>query len=1504
MNFIYPMSRKVANASLYRLFSGNCRRIKSSPADFSPGVFLIIFISFMVFFLSGCLEIVEVAQPERAGRLTTVEYDVTLSSNEEEAARGSTRFGAIKLPEGFSVTGAYWGSTLLDDDSARAALVESDYPSGPGYYWWTGSLSGDSTCGSFVVTVSLAVGDTSGDFQIDYRVGYDDGCMVYNDAELGVPLQVINDRDGDLISDEWEDSYPCMMGDTADGDLDPDGDLLANSLEYASSAHPCQSDTDGDGMPDGWEHSYSCVALLVGDSLADPDADLVLNLEEWLISSDPCAQNDSDGDGLPDVWEDTHGCMASGTADAQMDYDGDGASNSIEYGASTDPCLFEDRDGDGASDYWEDLYPCVDGDSSDSGGDYDSDGLSNLEEFQKLSNPCLSDTDADGLPDAWEAAYPCMMIGQADCGSDYDSDNLDNLEEYGFSTDPCNPDTDGDGMDDNFESTHPCIDAVAFDSQYSPDLDVLSSLDEYNLGLDPCEWNHPVWDGPHEVWEGRPAGEGADMFPMMDVDRDDDYNFHAAWIMNGNSVYPEAPHEIYYAFRDESGWTEPEMIAACSTAPVDNVRIAAGGDGAVHVMWYEVGYRSRFATRVGGQWVQQITPQEQRFCMGLEAARDGTVYALCEDGIYSRLYAWQNDSWSEVSGKSWRLDGSYQEGLCGVTDLAEGPDGKIHISHNQTDGYTYSLSHYIYTPGGGWDEETVDYNTWEGAGERIYSGCEFGQTRIRVNNQGEPIVFGVLEAHFTDPYTPNQHFAEVHMYEEGEWRSVRNFCSGSSPCLDESNMPTLYDFGLIDGHFGYGAASWNDNSGEAGMTRVFPAATLGSEPLPPQDASGLKYGKPILTYSGMYLVGRKNNEIVEYYYALNGDRDADGIRDHWENLHGCLNADSADSDLDPDADGLASLEEYEYSLYMDPCDPDTDGDTMDDGWEVYYSCLDATVDDGDENEDGDYCPNIVEYGNSTDPCTPEDSDGDGMCDVWEDSHYCLDYLVPDSALDQDGDSLASLYEFYADTDPCDPDTDDDGIGDAWEVAYSACGVDPLEADTLADDDADGFTNMEELLEGTSPCMADTDMEGLLDGDEVILFSTNPLDPDTDGDGMDDAFEVANDVCLDPLGADTVLDPDADGLNNMAEYVHSSAPCSDDTDGDLMPDGWEDAHESCGLDLLVGDSAMDNDLDGLANLAEYNHSTDACEPDSDGDGLEDGAEVDTYGTVPTNPDTDSDGLGDGDEISVHGTSALAWDSDGDAMPDPFEVANATGHSQNLDAMDPDDGMAADFDGDGNSNSHEYWNGSDPWSPEPAGAAGCYFWGEAGDKAAADGVVSPLDLSALSQRVALKSVSYEGVLPPNGDTQEMDMDGAVSPLDISLLKQMVSMQTVSSVPARPVDLVVIGQDSVTAAVGSTAGLTVAVLNEDSTFSAGFGVVFEIDGDSSSGSATILGGEGQSGGGRYDVSWTMASGGRSSVVLRVDSPGTILIDVSLPQCGNDGKGRYHDPIYKKRIFTVKGE
>lgn len=108
----------------------------------------------------------------------------------------------------------------------------------------------------------------------------------------------------------------------------------------------------------------------------------------------------------------------------------------------------------------------------------------------------------------------------------------------------------------------------------------------------------------------------------------------------------------------------------------------------------------------------------------------------------------------------------------------------------------------------------------------------------------------------------------------------------------------------------------------------------------------------------------------------------------------------------------------------------------------------------------------------------------------------------------------------------------------------------------------------------------------------------------------------------------------------------------DSDDDGIPDWWELAH---GLAINdESDAANDGDSDGLTNLEEYLADTDPALTDSDSDLLNDGDEVNDFGTNPNNPDTDGDRLDDAEEVLTYMTDPLLPDSDGDTISDYLEI----------------------------------------------------------------------------------------------------------------------------------------------------------------------------------------------------------------------------------------------------------
>jgi len=150
--------------------------------------------------------------------------------------------------------------------------------------------------------------------------------------------------------------------------------------------------------------------------------------------------------------------------------------------------------------------------------------------------------------------------------------------------------------------------------------------------------------------------------------------------------------------------------------------------------------------------------------------------------------------------------------------------------------------------------------------------------------------------------------------------------------------------------------------------------------------------------------------------------------------------------FDSDSDGLTDFDET--SIWgTNPNNADTDGDEIDDYFEVMNNLNPLDPSDRDEDPDQDGLTNFEEYywmreiySESTDPHNP-DTDSDGMPDGYE-HEYNLNPLIPNGEYDADADYLTNLEEYLLGTDPRNPDTDGDGAEDGLEVLYNTDPFDP------------------------------------------------------------------------------------------------------------------------------------------------------------------------------------------------------------------------------------------------------------------------------------------------------------------------------------------------------------------------------------------------------------------------------------------------------------------------------
>ncbi|MFO0727445.1 MAG: Ig-like domain-containing protein [Myxococcota bacterium] len=213
---------------------------------------------------------------------------------------------------------------------------------------------------------------------------------------------------------------------------------------------------------------------------------------------------------------------------------------------------------------------------------------------------------------------------------------------------------------------------------------------------------------------------------------------------------------------------------------------------------------------------------------------------------------------------------------------------------------------------------------------------------------------------------------------------------------------------------------------------------------------------------------------------------------------------------------------------------------------------------------------------------------------------------------------------------------------------------------------------------------------LADSDPGVAFEVPVLANDSDPDG-------------DPLilvGATTPAHGTASlGPGGTVTYTAAAGFVGTDTFRYTISDG----HGGTATATVTVTVGADDDGDGLTNARERQIGTDPHNPDTDGDHLSDGVEVNGGLTNPLDDDSDEDGVLDGNEDTNHNgvvdageTDPRAADSDGDGVQDGTEIGLSapqgvgTSSASFVPDRDPSTTTAptvADTDGDGLSDGAE-------------------------------------------------------------------------------------------------------------------------------------------------------------------------------------------------------------------------
>lgn len=803
---------------------------------------------------------------------------------------------------------------------------------------------------------------------------------------------------------------------------------------------------------------------------------------------------------------------------------------------------------------------------------------------------------------------------------DTDGDGLsDDNEALLFGTDPQATDTDADGMPDGWEAEHtrtdpstglPTPDPARADPNADPDGDELGNLAEFQNGTDP--WTRDSdGDGLPDGWEVQsehdPLSSGT---PGQDEDGDGltaEQEFAQATLDNAIDT-------------DEDGLTDAEEPQGAATVggrsfsftPTDPARRSSGGSGLAD------GFAVVHDLDPHGPNVGRIDHDDDGLSTALEAQISLDRFDDTRTALLEGLDPQDRDSDGDSLPDGW--ESTHDLDPLDPADGNQDPDG---------DGLTNGREFF-------WRTDPLETDT---DGDGLSDGQEIDGYTITVDGRDQqatsnPLLAdsdndglgdlaernGVATVNGTDVEFAPTHALLPDTDGDGleDAEEVERVFGDDEDRLDPTRADTDGD-GLLDGEE---LTYWNER--EAAAENDFPSSLSAPEggDCRAEAAGAIQSQRP----SVVGPAGDPDGDCIPNILDADSDRPGDA------SLPAGTKPLLDGQEVDPPDRNRRQLPG------SDPAAADTDGDGLPDEWEIRWARYGEDVDGSptwlfdptDANSDGDQTPggDAILDGQDDDEgerTTP----GSSLC--WQDVVY-----GEDPAREATGDgvpwlarSYANVDEMQRDTDPlgrrgC--DSDEDGLNDGWEAAYTGPNLDPKRA---IEDRWTGAVVQTACYPGsisqapTLPSLDEVGVEpvrldqvppsGALSAplDESLLPSEDPRGQiawraQQTGCSWDGASASFGSQCPDctVIGVVATLD---------LQQWYKTNPRAEDTDGDGAPDAWEILwHAVAGQrrDLIDPSSpSRDADGDGAAVREEFTEGASPLTADTDGDGENDGPDED-------------------------------------------------------------------------------------------------------------------------------------------------------------------------------------------------------------------------------------------------------------------------------------------------------